>query len=193
MPVKSPRVSKLRQLVILLILAVPGCVLTARLFAQKDVHAVLIAPSDRRAAPAFHLVSDQGGTVQISDFHGRVVLLNFWATACGGCILEIPSFIEIQHSYENRGFTAVGISTDIAYEGLKNADEAWRRVRPFMASHNMNYPVLMGNDSAVNAYGFKSYPATYLIDKSGRIAATYVGVVSKDDVEANVKKLLSER
>jgi peroxiredoxin len=87
----------------------------------------------------------------------------------------------------------VGISTDIAYEGLKNADEAWQRVRPFMASHSMNYPVLMGNDSVVNAYGFKSYPATYLIDKSGRIAATYVGVVSKEDVEANVKKLLSER
>jgi peroxiredoxin len=51
----------------------------------------------------------------------------------------------------------------------------------------------MGDDAVVNAYGFKSYPATYLIDKSGRIAATYVGVVSKDDVEANIKKLLSER
>jgi len=62
-----------------------------------------------------------------------------------------------------------------------------------MSSHGMNYPVLMGNDSVVNVYGFKSYPATYLIDKSGRIAATYVGVVDKGDVEANMKKLLAER
>jgi peroxiredoxin len=193
MPGTNTPVSKLRQVIILVILGVAGCVLTPRLFAQKDVHAVLIAPSDRKAAPVFHLMSDQSRKVQIADFRGRVVLLNFWATACGGCILEIPFFIEIQHSYENRGFTAVGISTDIAYEGLKNADEAWKRVHPFMASHNMNYPVLMGDDSVVNEYGFKSYPATYLIDRSGRIAATYVGVVSKDDVEANVKKLLSER
>jgi peroxiredoxin len=166
---------------------------TPCLLAQKDVHAVLIAPSGRKAAPTFHLVNDKGNTVQISNFRGRVVLLNFWATSCGGCILEIPSFIELQHSYESRGFTAVGISTDIAYEGLKGPDEAWRRVRPFMSSHGMNYPVLMGNDSVVNVYGFKSYPATYLIDKSGRIAATYVGVVDKGDVEANMKKLLAER
>jgi peroxiredoxin len=193
MPGTNVPALKLSQSIGLLMLVIAGCVLTPILFAQHDVHAVLIAPAERKAAPTFHLVGDRGKTVQMSDFHGRVVLLNFWATACGGCILEIPSFIEIQHSYENRGFTAVGISTDIAYEGLKNADEAWQRVRPFMTSHNMNYPVLMGNDSVVNAYGFKSYPATYLIDKSGRIAATYVGVVSKEDVEANVKKLLSER
>jgi len=193
MPGTNVPALKLSQSIGLLMLVIAGCVLTPLLFAQHDVHAVLIAPVERKAAPTFHLVSDKGKTVQISDFRGRTVLLNFWATSCGGCILEIPSFIDIQHSYENRGFTAVGISADIAYEGLKNADEAWQRVHPFMASHKMNYPVLMGDDAVVSAYGFKSYPATYLIDKSGRIAATYVGVVSKEDVEANVKKLLSER
>lgn len=184
---------KLRQLGVLLLFVVSGCFSAPRLFAQTNVHAVLIASSGRKAAPTFHLVSDKGKTVQISDFRGRVVLLNFWATTCGGCVLEIPTFIEVQHSYENRGFTAVGISSDIAYERLKNADQAWGLVRPFMKSYRMNYPVLMGNDLVVNAYGFKSYPATYLIDKSGRIAATYLGVVDKNDVEANVKKLLSER
>ena len=185
--------SELKRLLVPFMFVISSYFLTPRLVAQKDVHAVLIPPSGRKAAPTFHLVSDKGKTIQVSDFRGHVVLLNFWATSCGGCILEIPSFIDLQHSYGSRGFTAVGISTDIAYEGLKNADEAWRRVRPFMSSNGMNYPILMGDDAVVTAYGFKSYPATYLIDKSGRIAATYVGVVAKDDVEANVKKLLSER
>jgi peroxiredoxin len=160
---------------------------------QHDVHAVLTPKADRRIAPAFHLVGSNGKTVQVSDYRGRVVLLNFWATKCGGCILEIASFIEIQQAYEKKGFTAVGISADIPYEGLKSPDQAWQLVRPFIASRKVNYPILMGKDSVIGAYGFESYPATYLIDRSGHIAATYIGVVSKDDVEANIKTLLAER
>ena len=189
----NPNPSGCKRLLVPFMFVIASCVLAPRVLAQRDVHAVLVAASQRKPAPTFHLVSDKGKRIQVSDFRGRVILLNFWATSCGGCILEIPSFIDLQRSYQSRGFTAVGISTDIAYERLKNADEAWRRVRPFMSSNGMNYPVLMGDDSVVEKYGFKSYPATYLIDKSGRIAATYVGIVSKDDVEANVKKLLAER
>jgi peroxiredoxin len=160
--------------------------------AQHDVHATIVAKADRKPTPAFHLMSDTGRTVQLSHFRGKVVLINFWATNCGGCVLEIPSFIELQKTYQNRGFTAVGISADIPYEGLKNADEAWRLVRPFIVSHHMNYPILMGDGKVVDAFGFGSYPATYLVDRSGRIAATYVGVVSKEDVAANIERLLRE-
>ena len=161
--------------------------------AQQDVRAALVAKANRKAAPNFHLADDHGKTVQISDFRGKVVLLNFWATACGGCVLEIPSFVELQQKYGNTRFTAVGISADIPYDGLKNAEEAWQKVRPFMAKHKINYPIIMGNDAVLSAYGFDVYPATYLIDRSGHIAATYVGVVSKDNVEANLKELLAER
>lgn len=162
-------------------------------YSQKDVHAVLVAKADRKAAPTFHLEGVNGKTVQVSDYRGKVILLNFWATKCGGCVLEIPSFIELQQAYEKRGFTAVGISADIPYEGLKTSGEAWQLVRPFIANHKINYPILMGDSSTVSTYGFESYPATYLIDRTGHIAATYVGVVSKDDVEANLKTLLAER
>jgi peroxiredoxin len=162
-------------------------------YGQKNVHAILVAKADRKPAPTFHLESAMGKIIQVSDYRGKVVLLNFWATKCGGCILEIPSFVELQQTYKKSGFTAVGISADIPYEGLKNADEAWQYVRPFMTSHKLNYPILMGNDSVVDAYGFRSYPATYLIDRSGKIAATYVGVVDKSDVETNIKMLLAER
>ena len=130
--------------------------------------------------------------VQLSDFRGKVLLVNFWATSCGGCVLEIPSFIDIEKKYGNHGFSALGISADIPYEGLKSADEAWAKVRPFVAQHNVNYPIVMGDDTIIDAFGFPSYPATYLVDKSGRIAATYVGVVSKEDVEGNISKLLAE-
>lgn len=81
---------------------------------------------------------------------------------------------------------------DISYEQLKDADEAWTKIKPFVATHKINYPILMGNDSTFDAYGSDSYPATYLIDKSGKIAATYVGVVNKENVEQNLKALLLE-
>jgi peroxiredoxin len=162
-------------------------------FAQQDVHAALIAAQDRKPAPAFDLANATGKKVRIANYRGKVVLLNFWATDCGGCILEIPSFISIQAAHKDRAFTAVGTSMDISYDGLKNADEAWGKVTPFVSSHKVNYPILMGDQAVSDAYELKAFPATYLIDKSGRVAAAYVGVVSKENVEANVSKLLSER
>jgi peroxiredoxin len=181
------------KLVLALLMASIGCFATSPyVYGQKDVRAVLIGKAARKPAPMFHLVGANGKTIQITDYHGKVILLNFWATKCGGCILEIPSFIDLHQKYQKSGFTAVGISADIPYEGLKSPDEAWQLVRPFMVSHKLNYPILMGNDSVIDAYGFQSYPATYLIDRSGNIAATYVGVVAKDDVEANIKALLAE-
>ncbi len=182
-------ISALAALLTLLVLASAAPLLLA----QQDVHAALIAANDRKPAPAFDLANATGKKIQVSTYRGRVVLLNFWATDCGGCILEIPSFISIQATHKDKAFTAVGISMDISYEDLKNADEAWGKVTPFVSSHKMNYPILMGDQSVSDAYGLHAFPATYLIDKSGRIAATYVGVVSKDNIEANVDKLLLER
>jgi cytochrome c-type biogenesis protein len=101
--------------------------------------------------------------------------------------------VAIQAAYKAEGFTAVGVSMDISYEGLKDANEAWKRVRPFMLKYKINYPILMGDPSLSDTYALKAFPATYLIDKSGKIAAVYVGVVSRDNVEANIKRLLSER
>jgi peroxiredoxin len=164
------------------------------LFSQQDVHAALIPAANRKSAPAFQLVAEDGRKMQISDYRGKVVLLNFWATDCGGCVLEIPSIIELEKTYKGKGFTAVGVSMDISYENLKDANEAWGRVRPFMAKHGVNYPIAMGDDAISRAYSLNAFPATYLIDKSGKIAASYVGVlINKDTVATNVNSLLSER
>ncbi len=176
-----------------LVLAFVGVSVSPALYAQQDKHASLLPPASRKSAPAFDLMTQDGKKTRLSDHRGKVVLLNFWATECGGCVLEIPSFIELEKAYKGRGFNAVGVSMDISYEGLKDANEAWGRVRPFIAKKGINYPIAMGDDAISKAYLINAYPATYLIDKSGRIAVSYVGVVvDKDNVEANIKGLLSE-
>jgi peroxiredoxin len=195
-PIITPKLagSKLTTKIAGFVIVFVGMCTIPTLFGQQDVHAPLISSTKRQPAPAFELVSEDGTKIKISDYRGKVVLLNFWATDCGGCVLEIPSFIELEKTYKDKGFTAVGVSMDIPYESLKDANEAWARVRPFMAKHGVNYPIAMGDDAISKAYALNAFPATYLIDKSGKIAAAYVGVViNKDNVATNIKGLLSER
>ena len=158
----------------------------------KATRAALLPPADRKMAPAFRLSAASGKMVRTQSFHKKVVLLNFWATECGGCVAEIPYFVEFDQAYRSKGLAVVGVSLDIMYEDLKNADEGWRRVKPFVQKHNVNYSVLMGDDPVSKVYGIHAMPATYLIDKRGRVAATYIGVVDKGDVELNIKALLRE-
>ena len=165
---------------------------TPTLFAQTDVHASLIAPADRKPAPVIHLTSDAGQSKQLSDYRGKVILLNFWASDCGGCIMELPSIIDIQAADKNKPFTVVGISMDIPYEELKSEQQAWDKVKPFMAKSKMNYPVLMGNQSTFKVFGLSQLPDTLLLDKNGKIAAVYTGIISKENAEANINKLLLE-
>ena len=81
---------------------------------------------------------------------------------------------------------------DIPYENLKDADQAWDKVRPFISKSKINYPILMGHESLFQEFGLNQLPDSLLIDKGGRIAAVYVGLISKENVETNVRKLLSE-
>lgn len=166
---------------------------TPALFAQQNVLASLIAQGDRKVAPPFDLIAESGKSAHLSDYRGEVVLLNFWATDCGGCVLEIPSIIEVEKAFRDRTFTVVGISMDIPYENLKDSRQAWDKVRPFLAKRGINYPILMGNESLFKEFGLNQLPDTLLIDKTGKIAAVYVGVISKDNVESNIGQLLSER
>ena len=137
---------------------------------------------ERRPAPNFILQDAQGRTVRLADFKGKVVLLDFWATWCGPCQIEIPWFIEFQRKYKDQGFSVVGISMD---EG------GWEVVRPFVDEQKMNYPVLIGNDETASAFGgVEALPTTFIIDKQGRIVATHMGLTSKDEFENTIKSLL---
>jgi len=138
---------------------------------------------DGQAVPDFHLKDAWGRDVQISSYQGKVVLLNFWATWCGGCREEIPAFIEFQEKYGNRGFTAIGIAMDT---------EGWTKVKPYLETSKINYPVVLGNDDLGKQYGLGSMPMTYLIDRSGKIAATYVGLVDRGNCENAISRLLEK-
>jgi peroxiredoxin len=166
---------------------------TASASGQQGAHATIVPPASRTTAPAFQLADSSGTNKQVADYRGKVVLLNFWATACGGCKLEIPWLIELESAHKSDSFTVVGISMDTSYEGAKSADQAWSQVKPFVLDHKLNYPVLMGDATLITSYRLAAVPATYLLDKQGRIAATYNGVADKSDVDSNIKKLLAEQ
>lgn len=134
-------------------------------------------------APDFHLKDAWGQELQVSAFKGKVVLLNFWATWCEGCQEEIPAFIDFQEKYRNRGFATVGISTDA---------DGWAVVKPYLEASRINYSIVIGNDDVAKRYGVGSMPMTYLIDRNGKIAATYVGLVDKNNCENVINRLLGK-
>ena len=157
-----------------------------------DIRVAVEPQPTRKPAPDFVLLDASGKSVPLSTFKGNPLVLDLWATKCGGCIKEIPSFIEIHHAYRNRGLAVVGISMDILYEDLKGPAEAWGLVNPFVRVQKVDYPILMGDDGITKRYSVNALPVTYLIDRRGRIAATYVGIVDRANIEANIKTLLAE-
>ena len=139
----------------------------------------------RKAAPAFALPDGKGAQVHLSDYKGKVVLLNFWATWCTGCKEEIPWFIDFQKKYQSKGLAVLGVSMD---------DEGWKIVTPWLAEHPLNYKVLLGNDAMADLYGgVDALPMTLLIDRTGKIVASHTGVVDRAVCEKELQDLLSER
>jgi peroxiredoxin len=143
-----------------------------------------VSATDRNAAPNFSIADANGAPVRLSDYKSKVVLLNFWATWCGPCKIEIPWFIEFENTYRDRGFAILGVSMD---------DAGWKAVRPFIAQEQINYPVMIGNDGVAGLFGgIEALPTTLLIDRSGRIASRHNGLVRRRDYEAEILKLIAE-
>jgi peroxiredoxin len=141
----------------------------------------LKASDDRKSAPNFSLKDENGKTVQLSDYRGKIVLLNFWATWCGPCKMEIPWFVEFERKHKDQGFAVVGISMD---------EDGWPAVKPFISHAGINYRVLMGDDSIAQLYGgVESLPTTFIIDREGKIAAVHLGLVSKSTYENDLRQL----
>lgn len=144
----------------------------------------LTSTKDRKTAPGFVLKDAGGAAVNLADYKGNVVLLNFWATWCGPCKIEIPWFIDFQQQYKDRGFTVLGLSLD---------DDGWKSVTPYVAEHKINYPVVMGNDQVSQLYGgIDSLPTTFIIDRAGRVAASHFGLVDRSEYLNEIVKLLED-
>ena len=169
------------------------CLATACWLLQAaDITATLQPKAARKAAPDFALLDASAKSIPLSSFKGKPLVLDLWATKCGGCVKEIPAFIDIHHSYAAKGLAVVGISMDIMYEELSGPAEAWSLVKPFVQSHKVDYPILMGDDGITKRYSVEALPITYLIDRHGKIAATYEGVVDRANLEQNIKALIAE-
>jgi peroxiredoxin len=152
--------------------------------AEPPKNGALKDPNRRLPAPDFALKDADGKTVHLSDYKGKVVLLDFWATSCGPCRIEIPWFTEIQRAKKDQGFEVLGVSLD----------DGWDDVRPFVAEKKVNYRIVMGNDDTTHAYGgIAAIPTTLLIDKKGNIAAVHIGLASKSSFEAGIEALLLEK
>ena len=150
---------------------------------QPAVRAILQPANQRKPASEFALQDGFGKTVSLNSYRGQVVLLDFWATWCGGCIREMPWFAEFHRKYAAKGLVVLGVSMD---------DDGWKVVKPFLERTKVPYRILLGDDPTAKKYRIASMPDTFLIDRHGRIAATYAGLVDKDDVERNIRAMLSE-
>lgn len=150
---------------------------------QPGIRAPLQTPNERKPAPDFALRDASGKMARLKNYHGKVLLLDFWATWCTGCKKEIPWFAEFQKLYGPKRFAVVGISMD---------DGGWKVLKPFLDDHAIPYRVLLGNHETAQQYGITNMPDTFLIDQRGRVAAAYrAGLVDKNHVEANIKAILS--
>jgi peroxiredoxin len=152
----------------------------------------LIPAKDRKPAPEFALKDANGKLLKISDLRGKVVLLDFWATWCMPCKLEMPWFMEMREKYQNRGFEVIGVSMD---------DKGWDVVKPFLLETKVTYPVVIGSDALADQYskldasltpGLDMLPSTFILDQQGRVAAFYQGITGKQEFIDAAEALLRE-
>lgn len=177
----SPRI---RRVSLSLLIGVAMLVVTLSA-APSGTSADLVAAATRKAAPALSLRDAGGKSHRLADYKGRVVLVDFWATWCTGCKLEIPWFMEFETKYKNKGLSAIGVAVD---------EEGWRTVKAYLVDHPITYPVVLGDfDVLEKTFGLPaSLPVTLLIDKRGRIASTHAGVVDRNLFEKDIQQLLAE-
>jgi peroxiredoxin len=143
--------------------------------------AKLIAIGERIPAPDFTLTDENGKSIRLSERKGKVVLLNFWATWCGGCQVEIPWFKDFYGKYKTSGLDAIGVSMD---------SDGWTSVRPYLKEKPIPYTIVIGNDATAKKFQVTAMPVTVLIDRQGKIAAVHSGIVSIATYRSEIESLL---
>lgn len=162
------------------ILLVAGTIFSNGVTENSSIEPNLTTTAEKKGplAPDFSLFNTEGELVNLSDFKGKVIILNFWATWCGPCKMEIPGFVKLQKKYKD-DLVIIGISLDQRGENV---------VLPFMERFKINYPILYGDSKVVRDYGgIQGIPTTFVIDRNLVIQRKYIGYRSdelfKKDIE----------
>ena len=143
-------------------------------------------------APTVSFQNLSGQTVDLSQYRGKVVLVNFWATWCEPCRAEIPELIQFQQKYGNKGFTVLGVAMD---------QEGKSVVAPFVAKPQfqvggqdvaMDYPIVLGNDKLATKFGgIIGLPTSYVISKNGQVVKRVIGMIDQQGINRLIQRLLS--
>lgn len=136
-------------------------------------------------APDFELSSLDGRKVKLSDYRGKAVLLNFWATWCSPCKVEMPWFVDLQKKYGSDGLVILGIAMD---------DSDAPKIAQFASEMGVNYPVLLGTDKVSEQYGNVDYlPTSFYINRQGKIVGKGTGLLGRAEIEKNIQKALASQ
>jgi peroxiredoxin len=170
-----------------LVIAILAMLATGKYLTRPRHHGPVTLVGDVRGVPApdFELTSLDGKKVRLSDYRGKAVLLNFWATWCSPCKVEMPWFVDLQKKYGNDGLVVLGIAMD---------DTETEKIAQFTSEMGVNYPVLLGTDRVSEQYGNVEFlPTSFYIDREGKIVGKGTGLLGRAEIEENVQKALASR
>lgn len=144
------------------------------------------APKLQAEAPDFNLLSTEGENVKLSDFSGKIIIVDFWATWCGPCRRGIPDLVKLKEKYSDK-LEIIGVSLD----GITRDGSTVKDIEPFMKEFGINYPVVHGTNQVVKDFGgISSIPTSYVINQNGEIVSHYTQLVEYDVYESQIENLL---
>jgi cytochrome c biogenesis protein CcmG/thiol:disulfide interchange protein DsbE len=169
-------------ILVVLVIVVTFMLLAPRLVKDKPMSTITSDPKGQ-AAPDFVLKDIQGNTVRLSDYRGKAVVVNFWATWCPPCKTEMPWLVDLENKYRSQGLEIIGVALDEA-----SNDE----IAKFARNMKLNYSVVIGDDNTADAYGnVQMLPTTFYIDRSGTIVERVVGITGRGEIEDYMKEALA--
>jgi thiol-disulfide isomerase/thioredoxin len=153
-----------------------------------------LSPLKGKPAPAFVLEDLSGKKVSLASYKGKAVLINFWATWCAPCKIETPWLVELRNQYASQGFEVLGVSADdLNRDDPNQLSKEKMEIAQSAQKLHINYPVLIDGGSLDKPYGgLDELPTSFFVNSKGTVVAAQLGLTSKDDIEANIKKALGK-
>lgn len=153
-----------------------------------------VTPLKGKPAPAFVLEDLSGNKVSLASYKGKAVLINFWATWCAPCKIETPWLVDLRNHYASQDFEILGISADdLDRDDPKQLTKEKQEIAQSAQKLHINYPVLIDGGTIGKPYGgLDALPTSFFVNRNGTVVAAQLGLTSKDDIEANIKKALGK-